>query len=452
MGGRRFWLRTLTSAVLIICAVVMYFPAGRAFGDSSDIKQFISLDEAVNMALKNSSALKKLDLNGKDLDLQRKQLKDLKKSIEDSMENLDKMEDTVKQLKEAVNTYEQLVTQYPDNQEYKDNLASYQKQLAEVQGAMEQMKGLLEAFGISPNNLSKAGEYQKIIKHFDFPIMELDAAIDNIGLSRKAAENSVKEGVRSLFSGVLNYNDALSYQEKVYESKENQYNITLKKFQLGQVSELDRFSAESDLKIFKLNNDTTKRNIENLEMSLKKLMGIDLTRAIELVPYTSTPRELYSLDFYLKSALEKRNEIVTAKNNLKVKEKELDITEDYMDKSSTEWMEANKAVLESRFTLKDAENSVTKDIKMGYADVLKKQRALESAELKEKSSLKTLENMKISFERGYITEASLKDVENAYEFAVNSCVSAKRDYYDALGKLELASNEGPKYSGGTGGN
>lgn len=455
MRRRIFFFRTLAGILLVSAFFTAFFPVKIAFGED-ELKRFISVDEAVEAALKNSSQLAKINLNIKELDSQRSGISKAKKAIEDGMEQWKNLEGEIKACQANIDSYRQQLNELdPDDAkraEIKSKLDEEKNKLNDLNGQLAAVQGVLNSFGITSPDLSKKGEYSKIIQPYDFALYELDASIDNLSISYKAAENGIEMGVRLLYCTILSLNDTYTFQEKMYQSKQKEYDAAMIKFKYGQISEIDRLKAENELNKLKLDLDKTKRTIENTSMSLKRQMGISLTSPIELEPYNGSAGNLSGYDSYLSKALENRSEIITAKINLRVKQKELEITGDYMGESSDDYRKAKLAAHENELALKEAQNSVIKDIKLGYADALKKKKAMEIAEQKEKSSKQNYESMKIYYEHGYITESGLSDAEAAYNNGAAGYITARRDYLEALQKLEFASDIGPQYNNAAAGN
>ncbi len=453
MRRNGFLIRTLTAALFFSSFFTAFFPGVTAYG-VEEPKEFISIDDAVELSKKNSSELKKIDYKVKELDSQRSGIRKIKKTIEDSIEICKTAESDMQQSQTNIaELNQQLKSLDPLDPLYSDKAAEIQAKLDEennkLAGLNAQMAGaqaVLISFGINSYDLSKKGEYNKIIQPYDFAIYDLDASIDSLSINRQAAENGVEVGAKLLYSQISSLNDASKLQGELYENKQKEYEGDMMKYKYGLISEIERLESEKEFKNMKFDIDKINRNIDNISMSLKKMMGISLATSINLEPYNGYEKDLQSYYSYLNEALENRSEIIAAKIDLRTKQKELDITGDYMGESSDEYKSMKLSVHESEISLKEAQNSVNKDIKTGYADALKKKKALEIAQEKEKSLSENYKSMKLYHELGYVTKTQLLDTEAAYDNAQDNIISARRDYYDSLLKLEYASKIGPQYS------
>lgn len=436
--------KRLIAAVMVVSLLILYSPAALVAGlengdvlalsfggceDRAAAKSIIKLNSSINSMRRTAESLKSMEdaafLNidtYKRLKVNEQQDLEIKLSMEEKM-----------QKGEELTPGEQVL---------------YDGALLELQMLEEARQGLL-ILGFNPDDLSDEEQYLHIIKPMRFQRMELEANIKNLSLNIDAASNSSKSAVRSLYDNILSLQDNLSVQQLFYKIQKQKYNIALDNFNNGKVSELDRFSAETDLKKAELSEDILRRNLDNLYLMLKKETGIEISQKVEIKPYEKDQEEkILEYDKYLSSALSNRYEILSAMNSLEVKQNELKIAADYVGTASPEYKEILNSVTEYALKLQQAEIDVTRDIKLGFSDALKKQRSVESLKKKMDNAKMRLDELNKRFSMGSIPDAMVQDAEIAYNQAYAAYKKGILDYNTAIYRLKLASGIGPGYTAG----
>lgn len=442
MKAGRVVLKRIGAVVIIILCLMAYYPMAAALGES-DEKIELSTDDASNRALSATHQVSKLS-----------------SSISTMRDQNDLSIQAGNGARDALNLY---ITMKPgeaadilivsDVLSTPADKAAAQGRLLMLNGAKDglikmgfNMNVIDESIALGDSSIRLKEEYIHIVKAFDFSSMELECSIQNTSLNMSVVQNSIKVSTNSTYENILNLEDSLLLQERLSIIQEKKYSIVKSKYDDGKVSSLDREISESDYKKSILNTDTLKRNIENLYYSIKKQCGISLTYKVILKEYTiPSDIKLLSYEEYLSKALLNRNEIRAASNTMDLKQREFDITKGYVDSNTIEYREAEEALTESVFSYQDAVNKVTKDIKSGYSDAIKKQNAVELAKDKETSAKGVYEKVKKQYELGTIPETLLMDTEMSYNQAKSSTIKAERDYKNSLFRLDIASNVGPNY-------
>lgn len=436
---KRISVLLITSLVILVC-----LPVGAVMGESTLQKLTLTLDESMQRGQASTHQFTKLDISVRNLSRQR-----------------DRSEQMASAARANLALYKQLKPQEAVYNAVLLNPASTPEELAAAQagiGSLMAARGGLLALGMDISNidqsiafgdesLSEIEEYKHITKVFDFGSREIDNSISNININRSVLKNSLDVNIYNLYNNILNLKDNLELQTRLCGIQQNKYNVVKTKFESGKVSDLERLNSETDYKKAIISLDTLKRNLDNLYLVFKKMTGINLTQEVELKPDEDKTAniKLKSCDEYLSAALSNRNEILTAQNNLNLKQREFNITKTFMDSSTTEYYEASEAASEGNFTFIKAINSVTKDIKAGYADVIKKQNAIELTKKKLDNSSVMYEKLKKQYDLGIIQESMVTDALMTCDQARAGYVKAERDYENAVYRLEAATGIGPKY-------
>lgn len=441
-------------AAAVLSTILVSLTGYALSGDSSGDTLVLTLNECIDKAVSNSNQIPGMDITVRSLERLKDQLEKGKKDIENGLVAYQAL-----YLKKAAYDARKFILENDlDGLTDADKLELEAMALSAAEAEMlAQMGTMYGMYGIVPPvfSFSESQKFKVLVKGFDFPYYELEAQIHNLGVTKETLKNTVKQGMRQLYDGILSLNEGLTLQEELYRVQEKQNAEMLEKFKEGQVSELDVYTSQTGLEQTRLGIDKTRRTIENMEMTLKRQTGIDITRRIELKPYEGRIKEPLSYDEYLDKALEERSEIVTVKKELEVKNKEFDITKQYItDTSSLDWQEAQIGVNEKNLSLVVAVRNVTVDIRTKYNDVLEKKAAIEAARQKEINARNQYAQLMDRYEQGdaSITQLVLLNANVGLIQAETAYKKALRDYDSALYSLELASNEGIMDLSGMGGN
>ena len=256
----------------------------------------------------------------------------------------------------------------------------YQKsQARESFGLKDQqtMMMYMAMFGPKPPSYTSEDMFDNFIKNRDFPHYAIWAGIQDAKEGKEVAKASISGAMRTLYDQILGLQDAVELQQGLYDMMDKQNTQLIAKYNLGQSSELEKYLSEVGLQQQKLAVSKLQRTFVNVEMAFKQQIGVPLTQNIVLKPYyqEDATKELPDYNDYLSKALDKRSEVVNGKLDLLVKQRELDIMQQYIkDPQNTELLDEQQTVDDKTIALNEAINSVTSDIYAGYADAKTKQK------------------------------------------------------------------------------
>lgn len=388
----------------------------------------IALDECLTKAVDISNQPELLD----------KQIKDLWEQENKMMETSNAIQQQLDMLERYKQLYKKWTTGGTMSPEDQYDLMIYQ--------AM---------FGERPPEYTSQEIFDKYIRNRDFPHYSIWASAKNLEKNKELAIYTIKTGVKQIFDGIIDLQDALVVQQKLYENMSKQHNQMLLKYKAGLISEIDKYASETSLEKQKLIVDKLKRSLENSRMTLKRQLQIPLKQEISFKSYGNSINNSSELTYqdYLKKALESRAEVLTAKMDLQVKQREDDIMKQYIScEVVDERMEAIQALEDKKIAYTEAVNKVTADITYGFKDVKFKLANMNLSLTKFQSSDRSLKNAQLQYDKGMISLSMLWNVEIENMQAKLTYEKAVRDYNNAVYKLETACGIGPGYKSGMGGN
>lgn len=478
--------------VLSMMLIITLFSASvTATSETKNDTISLSREEAISLALNNSGTLR-----------------DMNESLDSLNETYDNMRDGIEALKSLYNKmsrYSALEGKYARTManndysqyfQYQMQLASIQPQIAELQAipadelTPEQSTKLAELLveldaintGISALNLSDSeigkiitiAEYYEyamiksayssmgfdftadsIYNTFIYPIyvapVTLKSNIDALNVGIETAEAGTISGVEQLYSSLLSLNSFYNLQASNYNLKKRIMDYTRGKYNLGLVSEMDYKKAVNDFKVAELEKNQMERKMDSLEMMLKQMVGIDLSRSIALSDEMDTDQSLRELDYYINQALTNRNEILTAQINTEDKENTMKYVKQYLSVESPTFGIAEDELNKQNLSTEITQNSIIKEIRAAYTDVSNKKADMQIALQDLKNTKNSLSNMQKYFDLGFITEDQIDGYKILELQKESNYLTAKMNFTDSIRSLNSAIEIGPAYNTSGGG-
>lgn len=413
---RKLVIMSIIMAVLLIIPIFAYADPGEESGTIT-----LTLEDCMERAIEHNHQDAIIEQQIKSLWKQHNDFYEISNSIQQQLDTLDRYERLYdKSEKGSVLTIEE-----------KGELTVYQS-----------------IFGPKPPVYSKQDMFVQFIRNRDFPHYSVWAGIQNLESNRKLMAESIKMGVKQLFDGLIDMQDAFLLQEQLYENMKKQNEQMLTGYNNGKVSEIDKYLSDCSLEKQRLIIEKFKRNIDNLEMALKQQTGIPFNQSIKLLYMEQTGvKQPNSYSTYLDKALENRSEVLTAKMDLQVAQRENDITRQYiMNELLNERIESDASLTEKQIAFDVAVNNVTMDISSGYKDVQLKLSDFYISIDKLQNAEKQYNEAELRYEKGLISLSELWNVEMSLTQARIGYKKAMRDCRNALTKLNTASSIGPGYT------
>ncbi|MCY6355117.1 TolC family protein [Clostridium sp. ZS2-4] len=464
----------------------------------------LSKQQAVDISIKNSNDMKRLETGMDQLDRNFKKYKKLSTEAEQAMDDFDEYKSAYKKLNsddfkqeskkliEAVEGYNEAEKKLKELQEQLAKLpagtpeddpvkAAIKQGIAKAQGTMkyieeqikpatieymrkqydemkaklaefEAAKAKLIAVGLAdkttgaPRNLTSKEEYNFFIMPRDIPWYTVQCMIEKTVKKKEFATSALDVGVKEAYDNLLYAKEGYNLKKQLYDRMLKGYKDLVKTCEAGQASELQKNLTKIDLDKTKLELDKLSRDIENGKIQFKNALGVSLTQEIELTDsLNKAVKQPLSYQEYLSSALGARSEIFDTSVDLKEKKRTMDILKDYFDDEDYEYMDAEKALDEASVALDEAKKNVEENIQRAYLDVIQKNREIDLASKNVDKAKQQLDSASKAYELGTKPVSLTWDADLGLNKAQMDYNTAVRNYNIALYKLEKASKVGPAY-------
>jgi len=254
---------------------------------------------------------------------------------------------------------------------------------------------------------------------------------------------SVEEG----YYNVLKAEQSLELAQNNLKSAENQYQNIHTKYSLGMVAEIDLLSTELELNRAKNEIQNSQRALSLAQFQFNQLIGNRENKNYQLSDKLNFQPLEVNLEESLEYALAHRLEIEQARDNVTLKEKEVEVNSNpYTPPLTLQKSEVQLA--QAQINLENTQSSIILEVRKNYSTL---KDAEELVPLQAQSSKIAQEKLRIAqaqFDAGLITTVDLLDEQNntyeadtAYLQAVFDYRVAQATFFTSLG---MSLEERPK--------
>jgi hypothetical protein len=307
------------------------------------------------------------------------------------------------------------------------------------------------------------GEVDSMMRGFGFPVSKDEKMsqatllfitpqemLSNLNVLKKNKDvtlQTLKLAGEQLFYGLLLAEDAIKIQEEAVAVSDMQYKNAQSKHDLGMLSlnDLSFARIQNEQDILKLNSQ--KRSYKNMIYSLNKLMGVKITTTYEKtdgqISMTLAPN--IDLEASIKSALENRAEIYSAKEDIKNYEQEFLITQMSYIEDDPEYESACLRVYMAKDKLVKLEEDIAAEIEDAFETINQNLNEVEKAKVELTNASITYSAIKDKFDAGYITKDMLDSAHMGVCAAEIKLAGAINTYNMSIEKFNLAIGIGPGF-------
>ncbi|MBM7870507.1 hypothetical protein JOC70_001992 [Clostridium pascui] len=468
MKKKRFLIGILSAALI---SVITISPMLNIKASSAEDNTVLNLtkEKAVEMALSNVDNFQKLDTLSKNMNIQLDMALDLKEKMQETLDAIQNYKNLYSREQKiegnpAYHLRQQLIllnSKNPKSPEDEEMIKKLEEEISNnplsedeekewgkiklLPGEFVKIEVYKRMFGGKPPNYTAKEEFNMFIKNRDFVWYSVDKEIEKLDLSKEAAAEGIKNSVAELYDNIVQLKDAINLQENVYSNQKREYDNLVIQVNQGQVPETEKIIAETELNKLKLQIDPIKRNKENLEMALKKLLGISLTRSVSIEGQHISLESIPSIESLVNSALSKRSEIKSAQIDINVKEREFDIAKGYLDSEDNELKKAESEVAQKKLILSNVENNIKSEINKAFLEIHEKESIIGLNKAKLENKKKQLGLMEQRYKQGMIPMSTVLSFNLAILSAEMEYQNGMLDLNKSINKLKSASEIGPSY-------
>ncbi|QCX33445.1 TolC family protein [Caloramator sp. E03] len=375
-------------------------------------EQVLNINEACDLALQNSSALKILQLNIEHLQLIVDQANEASKLADQRLKINDRF------LELYYKKQKNELTDPSDIQEYNSYVSMYGKPLI--------------------------GEDQKFqfIQMKTITPLEAKYSVYSAQNNIKINENTIKYSIMQSYCNLLNLKDSIEINNMNYKIKEENYKIAQLKYKYNLISSTEFKKIEGEYTKAKLTLDILNNNYNLQLKSFNRQLGIPINNITSIVDIEFDSK-IDSIDKYIEETLINNMDIKNALEKLKNKNYIYDIVYDsFSDENNYNIQNALYEKNQAEHDLYNQKISKQINIKMAYQDIQKKFLDYKTAQDSYNNSLKKYNEGLMQYKLNKISNTDLKSLELLLKQAEIQINNVKRDIWLKIKKLEFLSHEG----------
>lgn len=266
------------------------------------------------------------------------------------------------------------------------------------------------------------------------------AAEATLNINKKTNEftkKSIKYAVEELYYAVVKAEKMLAIKMLSVQQAEEQLRLAELNYKVGRFAKVDVTSVEVLLAAARTELAAMETQYKVTKMNFNKLIGLDLDAQIKLTSdMTYKPIEVKDLNSFIEKALADSVEVISIKEQLKIKEKDYDLYVRYYSAGVDSAKERGIDLKDANLQLQETEIKMRLDVKSAYYQLKTSE---QNIKVLEKALAKQEENLRLAnlrYKVGIATNSELLDANVALEKARQDYTSAIYDYSIAKAKFE----------------
>ncbi len=252
---------------------------------------------------------------------------------------------------------------------------------------------------------------------------------DKFLADRKGTKLQVEYSVKNMIYSMFNTKDAINLLEKSIEKQENDVEIAEVKYKLNMITENELSNTKATLETTKLNLKNTKEGLKSLEISLKQIMGFDVSEELVLKrpEYTMDELIVEDLSKTIEDSMATNSSVISAKIQYKQKENNYILATKTSFLSKDEKKEAKDNYKDAEFRLNNEINSIKENLSVLYSQVKDKEKEINIAKDEMDRAKNQFEQAKVMYDVGLISKNSYFGYEIAVINSENTYNSKIKD-------------------------
>jgi len=291
--------------------------------------------------------------------------------------------------------------------------------LKKAELAMTQLKYRDKKVKDQEEELEKLGLGGSITDNFEYQYSfqlgkkQADNAIALAKANIDATLRSIRFGTEAYYYMALAARETVRNAEKSLERQKEMLKIAEAKFKEGTITRKEVLDTEVELAKVQASLTQAKAQEEKAYNNLKKLLGIDMNRAIELVDefdYTALEEEP-DLEKMLKEAEQNRIDLIQARGSLEVAQLEFDLTSKVYPENTFIYAEKQYALQEAKMQLESVRDNVETEVRSIILDLTEAQANIPLLDKTLEMARESLRLAKLSFEAGIARSVDVSAAE-----------------------------------------
>ena len=271
--------------------------------------------------------------------------------------------------------------------------------------------------------------------------------IKRVNYNIEIMQNQLIYAAYAQYAGVAKMQAAIAIQSDALDLQKKNLDILKIKYDLGTAARIDVENAELSYEKAKIEIRRSQRSLTSLITNFNRLLGENLATTYREFDRTKLepPRRDDPVEKYLSSALEKRSEILLAKEEMELAQRQAKLYETEITKFSTlnDKQEAQQTAEEAEIDYDAVVHDVEAEINAAYKQLVSLRGLTSYYESQIKTAQENLDRMQTLYELGMSTAVSVDQVAMSLTQAKIQLENNLIDIWQQRQKLEIISSVGP---------
>lgn len=260
--------------------------------------------------------------------------------------------------------------------------------------------------------------------------LQAETELEYAKRAKKDNEEKTRLDIYKASLNVLLLQKNLEMQTSLQKNLEEKLKMAEARYKEGKITDSDLDDSRNLLDIKIIEVEKAEKDLEAANLELKRLLNVEMDDTPIKVDDKLVPakEEVVVLNEVIEKAMEKNLDLYKKTQDLKAKEKTMEISEKYYKEGDFTY-DDNKTSLEiARAEEADARTKLEVDVRNQYNNLLTAKDNVELAQKWEAICRKKLDSEKLKFEKGLISREELLSTEEKYLDAQYKTFAAIKDY------------------------
>ncbi|TYQ18061.1 UNVERIFIED_CONTAM: outer membrane efflux protein [Acetivibrio alkalicellulosi] len=275
---------------------------------------------------------------------------------------------------------------------------------------------------------------------------------DMLNDTKSVTQNALSLGLRDLYLGLLAASRNYDISLRKLGLEEKKFNANKVRLEQGLISQIEFEEAKYHILKAEKDSEGALRALENMKRTLNSFIGAPIDNCYEEFLYNDLRRNLrlQPLEYYIEKALEQRMEIKNKEKEIEIKKLEISILEknrvhETFVRISKQYSDALRELELLNAQLQQAKLDIENEIKSAYIEIKKEGYNVQTMSDTLRMQIRNYERIQSQYNQGLIPKLIVEEVEIGIDELRNGVDFTIYNYNSKIMNLEEAAGLGPAY-------
>ncbi|MFO7152958.1 MAG: TolC family protein [Bacillota bacterium] len=285
----------------------------------------------------------------------------------------------------------------------KDQLRYREKKVEEQDEELRQLYGM---------SITKDFEYEYSME-MGKKAADMELKLAQLGV--EAAKNSIRFGVEAAYYAALSARDKVEIARESLERAREMERIAQALYENGSATKKDLLDAQVKLSTAEAELKKAEVEMEKAYIDLKKLLKLDMARQIELSEGSEfkAVEKKVDLNELLEKARKNRIDLVQAREQLDLAKYDFEMTQKVYPSNTFQYKEKEYALKQAELNYQNVESQIEQEVRKAYLDYTAAASSLPILEKSLEMAEESYRIARLSYEAGLIRSVDLAQAEEA---------------------------------------